>query len=222
MAWCWNLPPFWSMKSGQTLKVMVVTRTCLPPLAPMAAFSAARVGFHQRFLAVSPSSWFCLKPVQRSLSRSLPRDFLPASIIPVLIWNRGIFWQLVSMRNKEVFDTEHVVLVSLTAVPSKSSFQKDPSLENKTINKRKAALNKERYLWSADRLLKLKVSSSGLSLPQHQTDEAKCMQILMNHVLTFPRQYTSIHSAQQQMLHCCWLSPFHWRIHWWIAAFRCH
>ena len=37
----------------------------------------------------------------------------------------------------------------------------------------------------------------------------------MNHVLTFPRQDTSMHSAKQQMLRCCWLSPFHWRIHWW-------
>lgn len=165
MAWCWNLPPFWSMKSGQTLKVVVVTRTCLLPLAPMAAFSAARVGFHQRSLAVSPSSWFCLKSIQRSLSRSVPRDFMPVSIIPVLIWNRGIFWQFVSMRNQEVLNTEHVVLVSLTAVPSESSFQQDPSLENKAKTNQKAALSKGRYLWSDGRLLKLKVPSPGLSLP---------------------------------------------------------
>lgn len=43
------------------------------------------------------------------------------------------------MRNQEVLNTEHVVLVSLTAVPSESSFQQDPSLENKTKNKQKAA-----------------------------------------------------------------------------------
>lgn len=166
MAWCWNLPPFWSMKSGQTLKVMVVTRTCLPPLAPMAAFSAARAGFHQRSLAVGPSSGFCFNPIQCcSLSRSVPCDFMPVAIIPVLIWNRGIFWQFVSMRNQEVFDTEHVVLVSLTAVPSESSFQLDPSLQNKTKNKQKATLDKERHLWSAGRLLKLRVSSPGLSFP---------------------------------------------------------
>lgn len=132
------------MKSGQTLKVMVVTRTCLPPLAPTAAFRAARVGFHQRFLAVSPGSRVCLKPIKHSLSRSIPCDVMPVSIIAVLI--RGIFGQFVSMRNQEVLNTEHIVLVSLTAVPSESSFQKDPSLENKTRNKQKAGLNKERYL----------------------------------------------------------------------------
>lgn len=165
MAWCWNLPPFWSMKSGQTLKVTVVTRTRLPPLAPMAAFSAAWAGFHQRFLAVGSSSGFCFNPIQCcSLSRSVPLDFMLVSIISVLIWNRGIFWQFVSMRNQEVFNTEHVVLVSLTAVPSESSFQLDPSLQNITKNKQKATSEKERYLWSAGKLLKLKVSSPLLSV----------------------------------------------------------
>lgn len=117
--------------------VMVVTRTRVPPLAPMAAFSAARAGFHQRFLAVSPSSQLCLKPVQRSLGRSVPRGFMPVSIISVLVGNRGFFGQFVSVRNQEVFDAEHVVLVSLTAAPSESSLQQDPSLKNRTQNKQK-------------------------------------------------------------------------------------
>lgn len=108
------------------LKVMVVTRTCLSPLAPMAAFSAARVGFCQRLLAVS-SSGVCFKAVQRPLSRSVPCSFMPVSIISVLIGSRGIFRQFVSMRNQEILHTEHIVLVSLTAVPSESSFQQDPS-----------------------------------------------------------------------------------------------
>lgn len=164
MAWCWNLPPFWSMKSGQTLKVMVVTRTCLPPLAPMAAFSAAWAGFHQRFLAVGPSSGFCFNPIQCwSLSRSAPRGFMLVSIVSVLVWNRGIFRQFVSMRNQKVFNTEHVVLDWLTAVPSESSFQLDPSLQNTTKNNQKATLDKKRYLWSAGRLRKLGVSSPLLS-----------------------------------------------------------
>lgn len=78
-------------------------------------------------------------------------------------------------------------------------------------------LNKERYLWSAGRLLKIKSHPlASVSYPYNKTDEATCMQVLMNHVLTFPRQYTSMLSAKQQMPRCCWLSPFHWRIHWWL------
>lgn len=125
------------------LKVMVVTRTCLSPLAPMAAFSAARVGFCQRLLAVS-SSGVCFKAVQRPLSRSVPCSFMPVSIISVLIGSRGIFRQFVSMRNQEILHTEHIVLVSLTAVPSESSFQQDPSLVCRQESPRRALLDQQR------------------------------------------------------------------------------
>lgn len=119
------------MKSGQTLKAMVVTRTCSPPVAPMAALGAARVGFHQRLLAVS--SRVCFEPVQRPLSRPGARGFTPVSIVSVLVGSRGVSSQFVSMGNQEVLHTEHIALLSLTAAPSESSLQQDPSLEEKKI-----------------------------------------------------------------------------------------
>lgn len=206
MAWCWNLPPFWSMKSGQTLKVMVVTRTCLSPLAPMAAFSAARVGFCQRLLAVS-SSGVCFKAVQRPLSRSVPCSFMPVSIISVLIGSRGIFRQFVSMRNQEILHTEHIVLVSLTAVPSESSFQQDPSLEKKI--KEKTALNKERHPWSTGSAAKDKGLIGQCSFQILLWDLQKTLSRGKPTIRLKPLSKTQLHSCHGEMCsELCSKSPW--------------